>query len=394
MPTQVLLPSGLLLAVNFSVAGNVLFSGCGDNAAEGTCSVIHQDHNSKTDGMMSYRIAINGYGRIGQSVLRALYSNRQDSGLKVVAINDLADLDSLTYLTQYDTTHGRFPVPVNNDGTLMWVDGDPIRTFNQLDPSQLPWAELEVDLVMECSGSYTDRATAEKHIRAGAGKLLFSQPAAGDIDATVVYGFNHQILRADQRIVSNASCTTNCVVPILDLLDREFHIISGLSTTIHSAMNDQPVIDRYHRSDLRLTRSAMHSIIPVKTGLARGITKFLPHLDGKMECLHLRVPTINVSLMDLSIHVEKNVDIPMVNGLFAAAAEKELKDLLGYSEQPHASIDFNTDSRSAVVDGTQTRVGNGNLIKMMVWFDNEWAYASRMLDVARYWLTLPAAASR
>ena len=291
---------------------------------------------------MSYRIAINGYGRIGQSVLRALYSNRQDSGLKVVAINDLADLDTLTYLTQYDTTHGRFPVPVNNDGTLMWVDGDPIRTFNQLDPSQLPWAELEVDLVMECSGSYTDRRQLKSIFGPGLVSCFFRNRPR-----TISMPLWSMVLITRFCALTSGSFPTHPAPPIVSCR----FWICWIGNSILSAasarqsippMNDQPVIDRYHRSDLRLTRSAMHSIIPVKTGLARGITKFLPHLDGKMECLHLRVPTINVSLMDLSIHVEKNVDIAMVNGLFAAAAEKELKDLLGYSEQPHASVDFNT----------------------------------------------------
>ncbi len=337
---------------------------------------------------MSYRIAINGYGRIGQSVLRALYSDARFDNLKVVAINELADLDTLTYLTQYDTTHGRFPVKVANNDSQLLVAGDPISVFSEPDPALLPWRELEIDLVLECSGSFTDRATAQKHLDAGASRLLFSQPAADDIDATIVYGFNHERLKAAHTIASNASCTTNCVVPVLSLLDREYGIISGVSTTIHSAMNDQPVIDRYHSNDLRLTRSAMHSLIPVKTGLARGIAKFLPHLDGKMECLHLRVPTINVSLMDLAIHVRENVDVTKVNHLFAQVSRGALKGLLGYTEKPHASVDFNTDSRSAIVDGTQTRVSNQNLIKMMVWFDNEWSYANRMLDVAGHWLSL------
>jgi D-erythrose 4-phosphate dehydrogenase len=337
---------------------------------------------------MSYRIAINGYGRIGQSVLRALYSDRLNNSLKVVAINDLADLDTLTYLTQYDTTHGRFPAMVENDGKQMLINSDPIQTFNEEDPTQLPWAELGIDLVMECSGSFNDRETAEKHIQAGAKNLLFSQPASDDIDATTVYGFNHLTLSSSDQIISSASCTTNCVVPVLHLLDQQFSIISGTSTTIHSAMNDQPVIDRYHQSDLRLTRSAMHSMVPVKTGLDKGIAKFLPHLQGKMECLHLRVPTINVSLMDLTIHVRADVDVKMINDLFRNAAEDSLRGLLGYTEQPHASVDFNTDPRSSIVDGTQTRVSNGNLIKMMVWFDNEWSYANRMLDIARFWLAL------
>lgn len=331
---------------------------------------------------MSYRVAINGYGRIGQCVLRALYGNGSRRNIEVVAINDLADLETIAYLTQFDTTHGRFPAAVEGNGGGLLVDGDHIRVFNQPEPEGLPWRELDIDLVLECSGSYSDRVTAERHLTAGAKRLLFSQPAAKDIDATIVYGFNHSDLRAQDRIVSSASCTTNCVIPILDLLDRNFRIASGVSTTIHSVMNDQPVIDRYHQNDLRLTRSAMHSMIPVKTGLSEGIARLLPHLSGKMECLHLRVPTLNVSLMDLAIHVVENVDVQKINDLFRDASIGPLYGLLGYSEQPHASVDFNTDSRSAIVDGTQTRVSNSNLIKLMVWFDNEWSYANRMLDVA------------
>ncbi|MBN1957410.1 MAG: erythrose-4-phosphate dehydrogenase [Desulfuromonadales bacterium] len=336
---------------------------------------------------MSYRIAINGYGRIGQSVLRALYTNQHYHDLKVVAINELADLETLTYLTRYDTTHGRFPVAVKNDGSQLLINGDAIKVFNEQQPENLPWEQLGIDLVCECSGSYTDRATAEKHLESGAGKLLFSQPADDNIDVTVVFGFNHAELKADHKIVSNASCTTNCVVPVLNLLDQHFGITNGVSTTIHSVMNDQPVIDRYHQSDLRLTRSAMHSMIPVETGLSLGIAKFLPHLRGKIECLHLRVPTINVSLMDLAINLRTPTDSHSINALFKQASSAELAGLVGYSEEPHASVDFNTDSRSAVVDGTQTRVSDGQLVKLMVWFDNEWSYANRMLDVAGYWLS-------
>lgn len=335
-----------------------------------------------------YRIAINGYGRIGQAVLRALYCPGRKHNLKVVAINELTDLDTLTYLTRYDTTHGRFPARVENNGKQLVVNNDLIEIYNRVDATRLPWAELGIDLVMECSGSYSDRTGAEKHLQAGAGKLLFSRPAAEDIDATVVFGFNHQDLTAGDRIVSNASCTTNCVVPVLNLLDRRFGIVCGVSTTIHSAMNDQPVIDRYHSSNLRLTRSAMNSIIPVDTELHQGIAKFFPQFRQRMECLHLRVPTINVSLMDLAIHVDKAATAAAVNELFQQEAMGPLASLLGYTEEPHASIDFNTDPRSAVVDGTQTRVSHGRLIKLMVWFDNEWSYANRMLDVADYWLGL------
>lgn len=336
---------------------------------------------------MPYRIAINGYGRIGQSVLRAIYSKGRGD-LQVVAINELTDLDTLTYLTQYDTTHGRFPAVVKNDGQNLCINEDCIVALNEENPDNLPWGELDVDLILECSGSFTDRATAQKHLDRGAKRLLFSQPADGDIDATIVYGFNHHSLLGEHRIVSNASCTTNCVVPILHLVDQHCGIVSAVTTTIHSAMNDQPVIDRYHRGDLRLSRSAMHSMIPVKTGLDRGIVKFLPHLDGRVECLHLRVPTINVSLMDMALQVKARVSAEQINAIFRAAARNGLEGLLGYSEKVHASVDFNTDDRSAIVDGTQTRVANGNLIKLMAWFDNEWSFACRMLDVSRYWLGL------
>ncbi len=336
-----------------------------------------------------HRIAINGYGRIGQSVLRALYTSPQHhSDLQVVAINELSDIDTLTYLTRYDTTHGRFPVAVQNDGSHMLVNGDRIRTLNEELPEHLPWKELDIDLVLECTGTYTDRATAERHLASGARRLLFSQPADADIDATIVHGFNSGQLQPQHQIVSSASCTTNCIVPVLDLLDRRFGIENGVSTTIHSAMNDQPVIDSYHHTDLRLTRSALQSMVPVETGLSQGIGKMMPHLRGRIECLHLRVPTINVSLMDLALNLRKPTDPQSVNAIFRQAAEGPLQGLLGYTEEPHASIDFNTDPRSAIVDGTQTRVSAGKLIKLMVWFDNEWSYANRMLDVAQAWLEL------
>ena len=335
-----------------------------------------------------YRIAINGYGRIGQSVLRALYSNPQHHKLQVVAINELTDLDTLTYLTRYDTTHGRFPVPVENDGRHLLINGDRIRVLNEKHPEQLPWEELEIDLLLECTGTFTDRATAERHLAGGARRLLFSQPADADVDATIIHGFNTQKLQVGHRIVSSASCTTNCIVPVLNLLDKQLGIENGVTTTIHSAMNDQPVIDSYHHTDLRLTRSAMQSMVPVETGLHQGIARLLPQLLGRIESLHLRVPTINVSLMDLSINVRQATDAATVNAIFREASEGPLQGLLGYTEEPHASIDFNTDPRSAILDGTQTRVSAGNLVKLMVWFDNEWGYANRMLDVAISWLEL------
>ncbi|HBG19395.1 MAG TPA: erythrose-4-phosphate dehydrogenase [Desulfobulbaceae bacterium] len=337
---------------------------------------------------MNVQVAINGYGRIGQSVLRAIYSSPYRSKFTIVAINDLADIDTLTYLTRYDTTHGRFPYPLRCDRDNLYIGEDKIRIINEPNPAKLPWADLGVELVFECSGSFEDMATAELHLRAGAKRLLLSHPAIPKVDATIVYGYNHRLLRPEHRVVSNASCTTNCIVPVLDILDREFGIENGVTTTIHSAMNDQPVIDSYHHTNLRLTRSALHSIIPVDTGLAKGISRLMPHLAGRFECLHVRVPTINVSLMDLSINVGKSTTVAEINAIMQREAGGRLKGLVGYTEEPHASVDFNTDPRSAVVDGTQTRVCSGRLIKMLSWFDNEWGFASRMLDVANHWLSL------
>ncbi len=335
---------------------------------------------------MSFRVAINGYGRIGQCVLRAIYDSGLQDYLQVVALNELSDIETVTYLTRYDTTHGRFPIPVEHDGTHLIIGHDKIAVLNQPNPERLPWKALDVDLVLECSGSFSDRETAQKHLDAGAKRLLFSQPAKPDVDATIVYGLNHQQLSNDMRIVSAASCTTNCVIPVLDLLHRELGITQGVTTTIHSAMNDQPVIDSYHQTDLRLTRSAIQSIIPVDTGLARGIDRLLPELAGRFECLHLRVPTINVSVMDMSINVSRPTSVEEVNTIIQKAASGHLKGLLGYTEEPHASVDFNRDPRSAVVDGTQTRVSGKQMIKLLCWFDNEWGFANRMLDIAKDWL--------
>jgi D-erythrose 4-phosphate dehydrogenase len=344
---------------------------------------------------MAQRIAINGYGRIGQCVLRALLErqlNRSGAqALEVVALNELSDLDTIAYLTRYDTTHGRFPGQVTTAGDRMIVDGSSITILTEPEPSRLPWAELGIDLVLECSGSFKDRTTAEAHLAAGAGRLLFSQPAESDVDATIVCGINDGELAAEHRIVSAASCTTNCLVPVLTVLDRALGIEHGVTTTVHSAMNDQPVIDAYHQTDLRLTRSAMHSIVPVDTSLARGINRLMPHLAGRFECLHMRVPTINVSAMDLSLCVRRDTTAAEVNALLREASDGPLAGLLGYTEEPMASIDFNHDPRSGIVDATQTRVAGKRLIKLLCWFDNEWGFANRMLDVAQRLAALPAA---
>lgn len=330
---------------------------------------------------MPLRIAINGYGRIGQCVLRALVE-RAGPDLQVVAINELSDLETIAYLTRYDTTHGRFPGRVEARGGKLIVNGQAIEVLSEPEPERLPWAELGIDLVLECSGSFKDRATAERHLEAGARRLLFSQPAEPDVDATIVGGINEHTLSPEMRIVSAASCTTNCLILILTVLDEALGIEHGVTTTIHSAMNDQPVIDAYHKADLRLTRSAMQSIIPVDTSLARGIQRLMPELAGRFECLHVRVPTINVSAMDMALSVRRATTADEVNALLREASETRLAGRLGYTEEPMASVDFNHDPRSGIVDATQTRVAGGHLIKLLSWFDNEWGFANRMLDVA------------
>ena len=337
---------------------------------------------------MAARIAINGYGRIGQCVLRALFERGLESKLQPVAINELADIETVSYLTRYDTTHGRFPKPVSIEGDTLKIADQRIKVLKADSPEQLPWGELGVDLLLECSGSFSDRATAQRHLDQGAQRLLFSQPATADVDTTVVFGLNTDSINVNHKVVSAASCTTNCVIPILSTINQVFGIEQGVTTTIHSAMNDQPVIDAYHRTDLRLTRSALQSIIPVDTGLAKGIDRLLPELAGRFECLHLRVPTINVSLMDMSIQLSRDTSVEEVNQLFKELAEGEFKGLLGYTEEPHASVDFNGDSRSVVVDGTQTRLSGKRLLKLICWFDNEWGFANRMLDIAEHWLAL------
>lgn len=337
---------------------------------------------------MKYRVAINGYGRIGQSVLRAMYEPEMLAKYDLVAINELAGIETLAYLTRYDTTHGRFPHSVCQNENKLFIGDDTVHILCEKDPELLPWKDLGVDLVFECSGSFNERAIAEKHITSGAQRILISHPANPSVDATIVFGVNDNELKRDHQIVSNASCTTNCIIPVLNLLEEAFGIEYGVITTVHSAMNDQPVIDSYHNTDLRLTRSALQSIIPVETGLAKGIERISPHLAGRFECLHLRVPTINVSLMDLSINVGRDTSVEEVNDLFQRASLGRLKGLMGYTLEPHASVDFNTDPHSCIVDATQTRVSGKRLVKMICWFDNEWGFANRMLDVGLHWLNL------
>ncbi len=329
---------------------------------------------------MTIKIAINGFGRIGRSVLRALYETGRNTQITVVAINELADTKGIAHLLKYDTSHGRFfkSVQILADD-LLTVGDDNIRILHEADIHQLPWAELGVDVVLDCSGVYGSREDGEAHIANGAKKVLFSHPGGNDLDATIVYGVNHDTLTAQDAIVSNASCTTNCIIPVIKLLDEGFGIESGTVTTIHAAMNDQPVIDAYH-SDLRRTRAAGHSIIPVDTKLAAGIRRIFPKFEDHFEAISVRVPTINVTAIDLSITVKNNVTAQEVNRLLQNAAMTSFRGIVDYTELPLVSTDFNHDPHSAIVDGTQTRVSGQHLIKMLVWCDNEWGFANRMLD--------------
>ncbi len=336
-----------------------------------------------------YKIALNGYGRIGRCVLRALHERGAGAGLEIVALNDLADQASIEYLTRFDSTHGRFPGEVRVDGDCLHIQGQCVKVLRQSTPEAIDWAGLGIDLLLECSGAYHTRADAQRFVDAGAPRLLFSQPMASeaDIDATIVYGVNQQQLTGTELLVSNASCTTNCGVPLLKLLNEAVGLEYVSITTIHSAMNDQPVIDAYHHEDLRRTRSAFQSVIPVSTGLARGIERLLPELVGRIQAKAVRVPTVNVSCLDICLLTARDTTAAEINQLLRAAAETgPLKGLLAYTELPHASCDFNHDPQSAIVDGSQTRVSGPRLVNLLAWFDNEWGFANRMLDVAEHWL--------
>ncbi|MBB1437371.1 erythrose-4-phosphate dehydrogenase [Shewanella sp. SG41-4] len=327
------------------------------------------------------RVAINGYGRIGRSILRALYESGKRQQIQIVAINELAKPEAICHLTQYDTTHGRFKHTVKLQGDQLLIGDDSILLLNQPDANLLPWAELDIDIVYEATGSLIDRQACEAHIHAGAKQVLISHPSSADVDETIVYGVNHDLLRAEHTVISNASCTTNCIVPVIDVLDKHFEVKSGAITTIHSAMNDQQVIDAYH-DDLRRTRAAGQSIIPVDTKLARGIERILPHMKDKFEAISVRVPTINVTAIDLSVTLEKKVNIEQINSVLQRASNGSFNGILGYTDEPLVSCDFNHDPRSSIVDGTQTRVSAGHLVKLLLWCDNEWGFANRMLDTS------------
>ncbi|WP_085757822.1 type I glyceraldehyde-3-phosphate dehydrogenase [Oceanicoccus sagamiensis] len=330
------------------------------------------------------RIAINGYGRIGRCVLRALYESGHHPAMQVVAINEPADLATIAHLTKYDSTHGRFPATVATGENSLLINGDNIAVSHHDSLEALDWSEQEPDLVLECTGHYALETELKTHLAAGANKVLLSQPGMAPIKP-IVMGLNQQAVTEAQQILSAASCTSNCITPVIAVLDKAFAIESGVITTIHSAMNDQPVIDAYHHTDLRKTRAAGQSIIPVDTGLAAGIGRIIPAMEGKFEARALRVPTINVSAMELSIVVAANASIETVNNALREASQGDLIGILGYSDEPLASCDYNHDARSGIVDAGQTRV-SGKMINVLVWFDNEWAYANRMLDVASHWL--------
>lgn len=332
---------------------------------------------------MSLRIAINGYGRIGRSLVRAIFEGPYLDDIKIIAINELADPKAICHLTQYDSTHGRFPFAVQQSNNILTIAQHDIQLTAFESLQQLPWAALDIDIVIDCTGVYGSKEDAQAHLAAGAKKVIFSHPADNDVDATVVYGVNHHLLTGHEQYISGASCTTSCIVPVIASLDAEFNIKCGTITTIHSAMNDQPVIDSYHH-DLRRTRAASQSIIPVDTKLAAGIERILPKFANKFEAIAVRVPTLNVTAMDLSITVEKSVTIEDINRCLEKVSHASLKGILGYTEAPLVSVDFNHDPRSCIIDGTQTRVSDGHLVKLLVWSDNEWSFANRLLDTCLY----------
>jgi len=333
------------------------------------------------------RLAINGFGRIGRCFLRVLHESGLAEKLQVVAINEPSELESIAYLIRFDSTHGRFPGRVEPSAGCIVIDGRPIAVTHAQTPEQVDWRGLGIDLLVECSGQYALRRDLERFLDAGCPRLLLSQPghSAADVDATVVFGFNHQKLTGNERIISNASCTTNAIVPVIDLLHKAFGVERAMLTTLHSLMNDQPILDGFHHADLRCTRSAMQSMIPVATGLARGIERLLPELAGRIQAKAIRVPVLNVSAIDLVVTLGKDATADEINRLMRNATVQELPELLAYSDDPHASIDFNHNPHSAIVDGCQTRMSGPRLANLMAWFDNEWGYANRLLDVAGYW---------
>lgn len=329
---------------------------------------------------MTIRVAINGYGRIGRNVLRALYESEKDYPIQIVAINDLGDASINAHLTKYDSVHGRFNAKVEHDDEAIYVNGDKLPTFQERDPAKLPWAELQVDVVFECTGIFTSKEAVQPHLDAGAKKVIISAPGK-NVDATVVYGVNNQEITKEMTVISNASCTTNCLAPVAKPLNDAIGIESGLMTTIHAYTNDQRLSDVYH-SDMRRARAAALSMIPTKTGAAAAVGLVVPELQGKFDGLAVRVPTVNVSLVDLSFIASRDTTVEEVNAIIEAAAKTSpMNEVLAVNKEPLVSIDFNHNAFSSNFDATQTRV-KGRLVKVMAWYDNEWGFSNRMLDNA------------
>jgi len=328
---------------------------------------------------MAIKIAINGYGRIGRNVIRALYESGRTNEIQVVAINDLGDSKTNAHLTQYDTVHGKFPFDVAVDGDYIVINGDRIRVLSERDPSKLPWGELGIDVVHECTGLFTSKAKASAHITAGAKKVIISAPGGNDVDATIVYGVNHNTLKASDTVISNASCTTNCLAPLVKPLHDAIGIEHGLMTTIHSYTNDQVLTDVYH-SDLRRARSATQSMIPTKTGAAAAVGLVLPELKGKLDGFAMRVPTINVSVVDLVFKAKRPTSKEEITSVLTAASEGPLKGILAINDLPLVSSDFNHNPASSIFEAPSTYVVDGDFVKVLSWYDNEWGFSNRMLD--------------
>jgi glyceraldehyde 3-phosphate dehydrogenase len=334
---------------------------------------------------MTIKVGINGYGRIGRNVLRALYEGKHKDAIKIVAINDLGDANTNAHLTRFDTVHGRFHGEVHVEGDSMVVNGDRIRVLAQRDPSKLPWGELGAEFVFESTGLFTSKAKASAHLTGGAKKVVISAPGGDDVDATIVYGVNHNVLKRDFTVISNASCTTNCLVPVVKVLHDKIGVVNGIMTTIHSYTNDQVLTDVYH-SDLRRARSATMSQIPTKTGAAAAVGLVLPELKGKLDGYSIRVPTINVSLVDLTFTAKRATTAEEINKMMKEAAESQaLKGILAYNDAPLVSSDFNHDPHSSIFDATLTKVIDGTMVKVFSWYDNEWGFSNRMLDTTLAW---------
>jgi glyceraldehyde 3-phosphate dehydrogenase len=333
---------------------------------------------------MAIRVGINGYGRIGRNVLRALYEGKRTGELQIVALNDLCDPKANAHLTRYDTVHGKFPGEVKSDGDYMIVNGDRIRVFAERDPAKLPWEEVGAEYVLECTGLFTSKAKASAHLKGGARKVVISAPGGEDVDATIVYGVNHKVLKSSFTVISNASCTTNCLAPLAKVLHDKVGIEAGIMTTIHSYTNDQVLTDVFH-SDLRRARSATMSQIPTKTGAAAAVGLVMPELRGKLDGFAVRVPTINVSLVDLTFTARRATSAEEVNAALKDAASGAMKGIAAYNDAPLVSVDFNHDAHSSVFDGTLTKVIEGKLVKVCAWYDNEWGFSNRMLDTTIAW---------